>query len=117
MHVSLSISLSTMPASCLPDMVLVILLGGKMSSWSRRYAGVAFDQSDLGITLGDVPLMRGGQPLSFDEEMASKYMKLASAVHGTVKIGVSIGKGLGQGSAWGCDLSYDYVKINAEYTT
>lgn len=27
------------------------------------------------------------------------------------------GDGLGSGQAWGCDLSYDYVKINAEYTT
>ena len=76
-----------------------------------------FDQNDLDISLGDMPLMRGGQPLSFDEEAASSYMKQASSVHGTVKINVSVGKGRGQGSAWGCDLSYDYVKINAEYTT
>lgn len=30
---------------------------------------------------------------------------------------VTIGDGPGTGMAWGCDLSYDYVKINAEYTT
>jgi glutamate N-acetyltransferase / amino-acid N-acetyltransferase len=30
---------------------------------------------------------------------------------------VSVGSGSGKGLAWGCDLSYDYVKINAEYTT
>lgn len=30
---------------------------------------------------------------------------------------VTVGKGPGRGMAWGCDLSYDYVKINAEYTT
>lgn len=35
----------------------------------------------------------------------------------TVFISVSIGNGSGTGIAWGCDLSYDYVKINAEYTT
>ena len=34
-----------------------------------------------------------------------------------VVIEVSIGDGPGVGMAWGCDLSYDYVKINAEYTT
>lgn len=34
-----------------------------------------------------------------------------------VAIEVSIGDGPGTGMAWGCDLSYDYVKINAEYTT
>ncbi|MGL4500477.1 MAG: bifunctional ornithine acetyltransferase/N-acetylglutamate synthase, partial [Planktothrix sp.] len=35
----------------------------------------------------------------------------------TVLISVKIGNGSGVGKAWGCDLSYDYVKINAEYTT
>lgn len=35
----------------------------------------------------------------------------------TVLIALSIGSGSGSGTAWGCDLSYDYVKINAEYTT
>jgi glutamate N-acetyltransferase / amino-acid N-acetyltransferase len=34
-----------------------------------------------------------------------------------VKIAISVGTGPGIGKAWGCDLSYDYVKINAEYTT
>ena len=34
-----------------------------------------------------------------------------------VQINVSVGNGPGTGMAWGCDLSYDYVKINAEYTT
>ena len=34
-----------------------------------------------------------------------------------VNINISVGKGPGAGMAWGCDLSYDYVKINAEYTT
>ena len=82
-----------------------------------RYAGVKFDPEELDISLGDMQLMKGGQPLSFDAAQASKYMKLASSVHGTVKIYVSVGDGRGQGSAWGCDLSYDYVKINAEYTT
>ena len=35
----------------------------------------------------------------------------------TVLITVCVGNGSGNGIAWGCDLSYDYVKINAEYTT
>jgi glutamate N-acetyltransferase / amino-acid N-acetyltransferase len=34
-----------------------------------------------------------------------------------VEIEVGVGGGPGNGIAWGCDLSYDYVKINAEYTT
>ena len=82
-----------------------------------RYAGVAFDAQALDITLGDVPLMSAGQPLAFDAAAASTYLRNTTAVHGTVQIALSVGKGPGQGVAWGCDLSYDYVKINAEYTT
>nr|KAJ0215921.1 hypothetical protein LSAT_V11C300109310 [Lactuca sativa] len=43
---------------------------------------------------------------------ASNYLKEAGDAHGTVKIQISIGDGPGTGLAWGCDLSYDYVKIN-----
>lgn len=48
---------------------------------------------------------------------ASGYLKAAGDEHGTVIIQISIGDGPGASTAWGCDLSYDYVKINAEYTT
>jgi glutamate N-acetyltransferase/amino-acid N-acetyltransferase len=63
--------------------------------------------------------MQDGQPLEYDAKVASRYMADAAAEepHGTVKIWVSVGAGPGVGFAWGCDLSYDYVKINAEYST
>jgi len=48
---------------------------------------------------------------------ASAYLKDTTAVHGTVVVDVGVGDGAFEGSAWGCDLTYDYVKINAEYTT
>ena len=60
---------------------------------------------------------QGGQPLAFDEVEASKYIKSKQDVHGTVVISICVGSGEGVGTAWGCDLSYDYVKINAEYST
>ena len=61
--------------------------------------------------------MRDGQPLDFDAQAASQYLKATTAEHGTVAVAVVVGSGPGSGQAWGCDLSYDYVKINAEYTT
>ena len=67
--------------------------------------------------MGSTGLMRAGQPLPFDAKEASSDLKETTAVHGTVQIDVAVGKGPGKGVAWGCDLSYDYVKINAEYTT
>ena len=62
-------------------------------------------------------LMENGQPLDYDAKEASAYLKDTTAVHGTVVVDVGVGDGAFEGSAWGCDLTYDYVKINAEYTT
>ena len=95
---------------------------GRDPNWGRiaaaaGYAGVEFDQNDLSVWLGDTQLMSRGQPLEFDEKAASKYMAEAGEEHGTVRIGVRVGDGDGAAKAWGCDLSYDYVKINAEYAT
>ena len=91
---------------------------GRDPNWGRiaaaaGRAGVPFQQEDLRIMIGNFLLMENGQPLPFDRAAASAYLKQEA----TVVIGVSIGDGPGSGSAWGCDLSYDYVKINAEYTT
>ncbi|XP_031259849.1 arginine biosynthesis bifunctional protein ArgJ, chloroplastic [Pistacia vera] len=95
---------------------------GRDPNWGRiacaaGYAGISFDQNKLRILLGDILLMEGGQPLPFDRAAASNYLKKAGETHGTVTIQISVGDGPGNGQAWGCDLSYDYVKINAEYTT
>lgn len=95
---------------------------GRDPNWGRiacaaGYAGIPFRLNDLHITLGDIVLMDGGQPLPFDRAAASAYLRKAGETHGTVLINISIGSGKGVSQAWGCDLSYDYVKINAEYTT
>lgn len=99
---------------------------GRDPNWGRiaaaaGRAGVTFHQEDLQIKLGDFLLMENGQPLPFDRQAANHYLKKAAAgtylKDDTVLISVRIGNGSGAGGAWGCDLSYDYVKINAEYTT
>lgn len=99
---------------------------GRDPNWGRiagaaGRAGVTFDQELLQIRLGEFLLMDHGQPQGFDRDAASAYLKQAAAgaylQDDTVAIAVSIGHGPGIGKAWGCDLSYDYVKINAEYTT
>jgi glutamate N-acetyltransferase / amino-acid N-acetyltransferase len=84
-------------------------------------AGILFDQNNLAVQLGEIQLMAQGQPLTFDRVAASNYLKAATQGEylktDTVLISVTVGSGSGAGIAWGCDLSYDYVKINAEYTT
>lgn len=117
---------------------------GRIAAAAGR-AGVPFEQSDLRIQMGDFLLMEKGQPLEFDRKAASAYLQQTAAesslpkdvvatnnsndltvdrntvktqrIDNPVIIKVSVGNGAGEGKAWGCDLSYDYVKINAEYTT
>ncbi|MGD1805588.1 bifunctional ornithine acetyltransferase/N-acetylglutamate synthase [Dapis sp. BLCC M126] len=99
---------------------------GRDPNWGRiaaaaGRAGVKFEQEQLQVKLGDFLLMENGQPLDFDRAAASKYLQNRAAGEylkdDTVVISVKVGDGIGSGKAWGCDLSYDYVKINAEYTT
>ncbi|MGK7933162.1 MAG: bifunctional ornithine acetyltransferase/N-acetylglutamate synthase [Microcystaceae cyanobacterium] len=99
---------------------------GRDPNWGRiaaaaGRAGVSFHQDELQVQLGDFLMMENGQPLEYDRDAASNYMKQAAEgaylQEDTVLISVCVGNGSGEGVAWGCDLSYDYVKINAEYTT
>lgn len=90
---------------------------GRDPNWGRiamaaGRAGIKFDAKQLDIQLGDFTLMRQGTPQSFDRNAASQYLHQDPVI-----IAVGVGNGVGEGKAWGCDLSYDYVKINAEYTT
>ncbi|MFN3927749.1 MAG: bifunctional glutamate N-acetyltransferase/amino-acid acetyltransferase ArgJ [Pseudanabaenaceae cyanobacterium] len=90
---------------------------GRDPNWGRIAAacgrsGVYFDQNQLHIQLGDFVMMTQGTPQEFDRPSASAYLKSEF-----VQVFVQVGQGKGTGTAWGCDLSYDYVKINAEYTT
>jgi glutamate N-acetyltransferase / amino-acid N-acetyltransferase len=105
---------------------------GRDPNWGRiaaaaGRAGVEFNASRMSVGLGDFVLVRGGEPVPFDAAAASAYMKnKADAVEraeaycseeDTVVVEVGLGDGPGCGTAWGCDLTYKYVEINAEYST
>lgn len=75
-------------------------------------AGVPFNLSDLCISLGGLEVLRHGEPVDFDAEKASALLQPFN-----VDIHISIGSGPAQWTAWTCDYSYDYIKINAEYHT
>ena len=99
---------------------------GRDPNWGRIVAaagraGVAFEPEAVALWLGGHQLMAAGQPLAFDRPAASAYMRdRASGAYlsdDTVVIRLQVGEGSGQGRAWGCDLSDQYVRINADYTT
>ncbi len=57
-------------------------------------------------------VFENGVPLSFDEDLAKKVLQEAE-----IKINIECKDGNAKGTAWGCDLTYDYVKINGDYRT
>lgn len=103
---------------------------GRDPNWGRiaaaaGRANASFDPDVMKICIGSHVLMENGTPLPFDEKAASDYMRDKASVSkedylsdkDTIVISVQVGKGPGEAKAWGCDLSYKYVEINAEYTT
>jgi glutamate N-acetyltransferase/amino-acid N-acetyltransferase len=88
---------------------------GEDANWGRiacaaGYSGVLFDPGELGIRLGGIPVMHEGMPTSYREEDVSRVMREAE-----IEVEVSLGNGPGKAHFWTSDLSYEYVKINAEY--
>ena len=78
------------------------------------YSGVNFNQEDVELFFeseaGELKVFDHGVPLAFDEEYATKLMSEKEVI-----VRVHMNEGDGEAEAWGCDLTYDYVKINADY--
>jgi glutamate N-acetyltransferase/amino-acid N-acetyltransferase len=92
-------------------------LFGNDPNWGRilcaaGYSGVAFDPSKAALELSGIPLLKNGEPLSFDIPAASAAMKVPE-----LEMVLDLGAGNAEATVWTCDFSYDYVRINAEYTT
>lgn len=90
---------------------------GRDANWGRilcalGYSGAHFDASKIDLHIGDVQVMKKGTPLMFDEEKALKVL----SQNEVVIIG-DLCAGNSSATSWGCDLSYDYVKINGAYRT
>ncbi|WP_045798106.1 bifunctional ornithine acetyltransferase/N-acetylglutamate synthase [Streptococcus equinus] len=90
---------------------------GEDPNWGRilaavGYAGVDVPVDNIDIFLGDVPVMLKSSPVDFEKEEMQDVMHEDEII-----ITVDLHAGEAQGKAWGCDLSYDYVKINALYRT
>ncbi len=97
---------------------------GQDPNWGRviaaaGYSGAALDQEEISLTFSHneecVELVVSGKVLVLDESSFMQLEKIMGADE--VIIEVNLGMGEQEAVAWGCDLTYDYVTINAEYTT
>lgn len=91
------------------------------ANWGRilcaiGYADANFDISKIDVDIksinGSVTVCRNGSGVEFDEDYATKVLKTEEVI-----IEVNMNSGHEFATAWGCDLTYDYVKINADYRT
>jgi glutamate N-acetyltransferase/amino-acid N-acetyltransferase len=91
---------------------------GADPNWGRivsaaGYAGVPFEEEQLSLWLGDMLLYRAGTPQPFDAAAASAYLKNNREI--SLRLRFDLGRG--RCTFWTCDLGYEYVRLNAEYTT
>jgi glutamate N-acetyltransferase / amino-acid N-acetyltransferase len=90
---------------------------GTDPNWGRivgaiGYSGVAVEPNAIKVAIGPYNVFENGLPCPIVEEDVKEYLELD-----TVKIMVELNQGDNSATAWGCDLTYDYVKINASYRT
>ncbi len=94
---------------------------GEDANWGRilcamGYSGAHFNPDTVDLTIassqGEILLLKQGLPVPFDENIALAILK-----ENDIVIKAALQDGNAAAAAWGCDLSYDYVKINGEYRT
>ncbi|MBF4695240.1 bifunctional ornithine acetyltransferase/N-acetylglutamate synthase [Fusibacter ferrireducens] len=94
---------------------------GEDANWGRilcaaGYAGVNFDPLKVGLSFssdkGSLELLSAGEPVAFSEALASEVLSEKE-----IYVHLSLGTGHAKAVGWGCDLSYEYVKINGDYRT
>lgn len=92
---------------------------GSDANWGRilcalGYSNIDFDPNKVDVAFescaGNIIVCEKGLPVNFDEAKAKEIL-----IQDEIKIIVNINSGLYEATTWGCDLTYDYVKINGDY--
>ena len=90
---------------------------GQDPNWGRILAAIGYARADVSVDNIDIwiegiPVMQASSPVAFDPEETSDAM-----AGELLTLTIDLHDGAAEAQAWGCDLSYDYVKINALYRT
>ena len=105
---------------CSSSLVKAAIFGSD-ANWGRvlcamGYSGAAFNTEEVTVEFaskaGTVTVCEKGRGLDFNEELAKEILDQEE-----VEINVNLQEGSGNVTCWGCDLTYDYVKINGDYRT
>ena len=94
---------------------------GADANWGRVLCAIGYSGADVDVTRvdvsfksakGGIEVCKNGSGVPFSEELAKEIL-----LEDEIQILISVGDGDGKATAWGCDLTYDYVKINGDYRT
>lgn len=111
----------TVAKSVICSSLLKAAMFGADANWGRvlcaiGYSGADIDVSKVGVSFksaaGCIEVCRRGAGVDFSEEKAKEIL-----LQKEIEILVTLGSGEFTSTAWGCDLTYDYVKINGDYRT
>ena len=106
-------------ARAVADSALVkTAIHGADPNWGRivsaaGYAGVPFAETELSLKLNGIPIYQDGVPLDFDPKAASESLRN----HRETTILLTLRRGSGEIRFWTCDLTAEYIHLNADYTT
>ena len=94
---------------------------GADANWGRVLCAIGYSGADVDVNAvdvsfasakGEICVCVNGAGIPFSEEIAKEIL-----LESEIKIIIKVGDGDGNAVAWGCDLTYDYVKINGDYRT
>jgi len=94
---------------------------GADANWGRVLCALGYSKADIDVNkvevafyskAGTITVCKNGAGVDFSEETAKKIL-----LENEVTIDIDLHDGQGAATAWGCDLTYDYVKINGDYRT
>ena len=111
----------TVAKSVICSSLLKAAMFGADANWGRvlcaiGYSGAKVDVNRIDVAFrsckGTIPVCKDGSGIDFSEEEAKEIL-----LQKDIEILVSLGDGDFSAKAWGCDLTYDYVKINGDYRT
>ena len=114
-------SAETIAKSVVSSTLTKAAIFGADANWGRvlcamGYSGEDFDPEKVSVRFasaaGDVQVCAKGRGLDFDEDLAKKVL-----TEHDVEINISMGEGEASCTCWGCDITYDYIKINGDYRT
>lgn len=111
----------TVAKSVISSSLFKAAMFGADANWGRVLCAVGYSGADVDINkvdvsfkskAGTIDVCRGGSGIPFSEEEAKKVLSADE-----IEVLIGLGDGNGRATAWGCDLTYEYVKINGDYRT